>query len=303
MRHSAVFVFEAKAGRQYKDTFIDMLPWQMLFEVEDGRASVFVGPRVTLALRPFTITFDIAFLNSNGNAYKDSSASLTECSFQHDQPDITLKGWRNNWNFHTLRRQDDGTIHIRLKVKDVVTSHPVSMAVLHHFTAGAKLDMSLVKTLQIKEAECEEKEKLIGDLLERQEKEKLLAKERETLGKALALREASSKVSPEPQTIVESPTPFDLKTHLEDVEKRGDPEEMERVLGILREGVTLLEKRRKEARACVICLEGERQIVCLPCRHMVTCVACMTTLKEREGGAAKCPTCRATINDTLNPFL
>mmetsp|Transcript_4723 Transcript_4723/g.17862 ORF Transcript_4723/g.17862 Transcript_4723/m.17862 type:complete len:253 (-) Transcript_4723:259-1017(-) len=44
---------------------------------------------------------------------------------------------------------------------------------------------------------------------------------------------------------------------------------------------------------CVICLNMERAIVLLPCRHLATCHRC-TVLLRRVG---KCPMCRRTIDD------
>jgi len=44
---------------------------------------------------------------------------------------------------------------------------------------------------------------------------------------------------------------------------------------------------------CVICLNMERAIVLLPCRHLATCHRC-TVLLRRMG---KCPVCRQTIDD------
>ena len=44
-----------------------------------------------------------------------------------------------------------------------------------------------------------------------------------------------------------------------------------------------------EARTCVVCLENDRDVVFMPCFHMVSCWACGLRVSE-------CPTCRAPID-------
>jgi Zinc finger, C3HC4 type (RING finger) len=47
---------------------------------------------------------------------------------------------------------------------------------------------------------------------------------------------------------------------------------------------------------CCICFETKREIVFLPCRHMVCCNKCSTTVQE-------CPMCRVTIADKFSVYL
>ena len=42
--------------------------------------------------------------------------------------------------------------------------------------------------------------------------------------------------------------------------------------------------------ACIICWEGERDCVIQPCRHNVTCMKCIKSVKN-------CPVCRTQIDD------
>ncbi|RNF03196.1 uncharacterized protein Tco025E_08230 [Trypanosoma conorhini] len=54
---------------------------------------------------------------------------------------------------------------------------------------------------------------------------------------------------------------------------------------------------------CVICAEAERNVVLLPCRHLVLCSACSLRYKDRLADAMLCPVCRTPIETTLEVFL
>jgi len=45
---------------------------------------------------------------------------------------------------------------------------------------------------------------------------------------------------------------------------------------------------------CVICRDQPRQIVTMPCRHFITCIACITKCEK------KCPICRTPFSDTIS---
>ena len=45
---------------------------------------------------------------------------------------------------------------------------------------------------------------------------------------------------------------------------------------------------------CVICRDQPRQIVTMPCRHFITCIACITKCEN------KCPICRTPISHTIS---
>lgn len=44
----------------------------------------------------------------------------------------------------------------------------------------------------------------------------------------------------------------------------------------------------EEPTLCLLCLQTERQVACLPCGHLTSCVACGHSLKT-------CPICRAAV--------
>ncbi|XP_030561393.1 uncharacterized protein LOC115763096 isoform X1 [Drosophila novamexicana] len=52
---------------------------------------------------------------------------------------------------------------------------------------------------------------------------------------------------------------------------------------------------------CVVCLERNRNIVVLPCRHFCLCKECSQQLRRFEGGN-RCPLCRHNV-DTLMPVF
>ncbi len=56
-----------------------------------------------------------------------------------------------------------------------------------------------------------------------------------------------------------------------------------------------------DATKCVICLDGQRSCVMLPCKHLLLCAspACAAML----GAPARCPTCRAEVADTMQLFV
>ena len=77
----------------------------------------------------------------------------------------------------------------------------------------------------------------------------------------------------------------------------------------------------QECRFCVACLEQERTVVCLPCRHVALCVGCAKSTHTAAHAAAavaaaspsnravsvvacpKCPLCRADVDAFVNLFL
>ncbi|EKF26250.1 hypothetical protein MOQ_010066, partial [Trypanosoma cruzi marinkellei] len=53
---------------------------------------------------------------------------------------------------------------------------------------------------------------------------------------------------------------------------------------------------------CVICLEAGRNVVLLPCRHLVLCLSCSLRYKDHLADEMLCPICRIPIVGTLEIF-
>ncbi|KEG10022.1 hypothetical protein DQ04_04291020 [Trypanosoma grayi] len=54
---------------------------------------------------------------------------------------------------------------------------------------------------------------------------------------------------------------------------------------------------------CVICLEAEKNILLLPCRHLVLCRECSLRYKDRLGDGMLCPTCRTPITQLIEIYV
>ncbi|CAF4065366.1 unnamed protein product [Rotaria sp. Silwood1] len=47
---------------------------------------------------------------------------------------------------------------------------------------------------------------------------------------------------------------------------------------------------------CIICHEDEKQLACIPCGHLTTCLSCSCTLRT-------CPTCRRQIEALVRVYI
>ena len=52
---------------------------------------------------------------------------------------------------------------------------------------------------------------------------------------------------------------------------------------------------------CVVCMEREKNMLLLPCRHICMCKAC--TDKIVDGDSAQCPVCRERVVDSFEAFF
>eukprot|EP01064_Diplonema_japonicum_P037582 TRINITY_DN883_c2_g2_i1.p1 TRINITY_DN883_c2_g2~~TRINITY_DN883_c2_g2_i1.p1 ORF type:complete len:322 (+),score=43.37 TRINITY_DN883_c2_g2_i1:59-967(+) len=59
---------------------------------------------------------------------------------------------------------------------------------------------------------------------------------------------------------------------------------------------TALSAVQDEGCTCVICLEGEREVLIMPCRHKCLCASCAADLRRETN---KCPMCRRGIESLL----
>jgi hypothetical protein len=58
-----------------------------------------------------------------------------------------------------------------------------------------------------------------------------------------------------------------------------------------------LRKRQiSEASTCIVCIDREKSVACMPCKHLCLCVECSKNLKI-------CPLCRQEIQSTLELFV
>lgn len=58
----------------------------------------------------------------------------------------------------------------------------------------------------------------------------------------------------------------------------------------------LNESAIRNSTECVVCMDAEKSIVLLPCRHAQLCNSCAESCKQRDG---LCPTCRVEIKEIL----
>ena len=76
-------------------------------------------------------------------------------------------------------------------------------------------------------------------------------------------------------------------------------EELSRQLLVAAKEIHEQVKAERNLSRCVVCLEGERSVVLLPCRHAVLCTKCSGLVQQTSG---RCPVCRAGITSTLSTF-
>ncbi|XP_058101611.1 probable E3 ubiquitin-protein ligase XBOS34 isoform X2 [Magnolia sinica] len=50
---------------------------------------------------------------------------------------------------------------------------------------------------------------------------------------------------------------------------------------------------------CVICLDAPKEVVCVPCGHVIGCMSCLNDIKAKKLG---CPICRAKIDQIIKIF-
>eukprot|EP00795_Rhopilema_esculentum_P017708 gene17708-9368_t len=71
----------------------------------------------------------------------------------------------------------------------------------------------------------------------------------------------------------------------------------------LKKQISELEEKVSKAEtkiSCQICHEMEKNCVLMPCMHMDACRLCIENIRRRQGGSAKCPICRVTIQGEIN---
>lgn len=54
---------------------------------------------------------------------------------------------------------------------------------------------------------------------------------------------------------------------------------------------------------CVVCMEQEKSVVLLPCKHMCMCKACTQQILARGQDTAMCPVCRGPIHDIMGLYV
>jgi len=56
----------------------------------------------------------------------------------------------------------------------------------------------------------------------------------------------------------------------------------------------------QERMLCVICLDAEKSVVLLPCKHLCMCRPCMIKLFNIQ---KKCPICRECVRISINVYI
>ena len=55
---------------------------------------------------------------------------------------------------------------------------------------------------------------------------------------------------------------------------------------------------------CIVCMEDEKSVVLIPCKHLYMCKVCTDKLIAQSGRQkAMCPVCRNLIMDTIETFV
>ena len=57
---------------------------------------------------------------------------------------------------------------------------------------------------------------------------------------------------------------------------------------------------RRSDMLCVVCMEREKKVVLLPCKHMCMCKVCTA---EIIADSARCPVCREHVADSFEAFF
>ena len=57
---------------------------------------------------------------------------------------------------------------------------------------------------------------------------------------------------------------------------------------------------RADVLLCVVCMEREKKVILLPCRHICMCKACTDKI---VGDSAQCPVCREHVVDSIEGFI
>lgn len=330
MRHDATVTFaEVSKERMSRKVYIDMVEWTVLFYTLEDQVCLFAGPTLHEALIPYTFEFDLSLLNENGNAYKGSTFT-THHTMDRETLDKEKTLWgRSKWqSIHLVKKQADGSIRVRLRVKLLTSESSFSLAVLNSFLRGeAQLWPAQVhKECERLHREIADWERMMQETLAEQEvikteraslqallDEMVLVDKSESEGggtlpplshepraspsdERSPVRKKTRKNHKEPQELT-SLDAFD--SSFDALLERRSGAGLTELENFLAKCKVKVETKQKEERMCVVCWAKERSVIMLPCKHQVTCSECADALM---GSTKTCPTCRATIEETINPF-
>ena len=63
-------------------------------------------------------------------------------------------------------------------------------------------------------------------------------------------------------------------------------------------------KQDSKGGMCILCMEDEKSVVLMPCKHLCMCKVCTDKLIAQSGRKkAMCPVCRNLIMDTIETFV
>ena len=62
--------------------------------------------------------------------------------------------------------------------------------------------------------------------------------------------------------------------------------------------------KRDSNSMCIVCMEEEKSVLLMPCKHLCMCKGCTDKLVAQSGRhKAMCPVCRNLIIDTIEAFV
>ena len=124
-----------------------------------------------------------------------------------------------------------------------------------------------------------------------------------------AMRKEAQKVAMELMTVEQEVK--DLKTRICDVqgslsEARAQINAYERRLASVERPDEPLPPLATETSSCVVCLGGDREMVFVPCGHVVACQSCTKQLRgsaREQGIPFRCPLCRALADCAVRVYF
>lgn len=318
MAHRVTLSFPSDPApkRITKNFYIDLLSWQALFVVKDEKVSFFVGPELHRALYPYSYSYKATFLNENGNAYKGSSF---EVAHTVDAEEDNILWGRQDWkDVYFFKHGIDDNIRVKIHVKSITSSSELSLAVLNSFLGEKRpgvLDRAYRFEFQAKIKEIEDWEKMMKETLVETQSLRDQKASLEAILESMMDSSSPARKSPSPSgsgsespsatkkvKVLHEPAELSCASFEKDFGtllgylSGPDLKTLEEFLVKARRQV---EEKQLEERLCVVCMAQERAILMRPCNHLMTCGDCAKTLMETT---KKCPTCRADVVETINPF-
>jgi len=299
--------FEKTIGAQEKTVCDDLIQWnvRMVVNTETKLVGVYARPILSKFLRPLTFSYSATFLSRNGNPTQ-KTFSLIDHALDANETGM-LYGRANVCHFEDLPLQynREHTV-IRFHFSSLKWNSNMYLGTLHHFLNAQSLDETLLSSLkacqnQLKE-ETRKTTRAFHHAKDWENKYNLLL-EKPKAGKKNLKRRRTDSVDPDDCAgthIDDSSAASHVLDGIAMVVQKGSLPEIEVAIDRVTADLKKLEDKKKELKRCVICLDSVKSAICLPCKHMAACDACMHTV---ETTSKKCPVCRAAIETVVYPFV